>query len=74
LSGYPGHRSGATEIELNLKTLSAICKGLRIEIELEGALKLWGLPMEGTHHRGHDDAWNIAAILWECLKRLKGLA
>jgi len=22
-----------------------------------------GLPLEGTHHRGGDDAWNIAAIL-----------
>ena len=20
-------------------------------------------PLEGTHHRGHDDAWNIAALL-----------
>jgi inhibitor of KinA sporulation pathway (predicted exonuclease) len=57
---------------LNAKTLSAICKGLTTEIELEGSLKLWGLPMEGTHHRGADDAWNIAAILRECLKRIKG--
>ena len=26
------------------------------------ALKRMGLPLEGTHHRGGDDAWNIAAI------------
>jgi inhibitor of KinA sporulation pathway (predicted exonuclease) len=35
-------------------------------------MKLYGLPLEGTHHRGHDDAWNIAAVLWEVLKKLRG--
>ncbi len=27
------------------------------------ALEILKLPLEGTHHRGGDDAWNIAAIL-----------
>ncbi|GHO66001.1 hypothetical protein KSC_048930 [Ktedonobacter sp. SOSP1-52] len=27
------------------------------------------LPLEGTHHRGDDDAWNSAAILAELLRR-----
>ncbi|EFH86724.1 hypothetical protein [Ktedonobacter racemifer] len=26
------------------------------------------LPLEGTHHRGNDDAWNSAAILAELLR------
>jgi hypothetical protein len=30
------------------------------------------LTPEWTHHRGHDDAWNIAAVLWELLKKLRG--
>jgi len=59
---------------LNAKTLFAVSRGLRTEVELVAALNLCGLPMEGTHHRGHDDAWNIAAVLWECLQRLKGRA
>ena len=32
------------------------------------SLKALSLPLEGTHHRGHDDAWNIARILGLLLK------
>jgi inhibitor of KinA sporulation pathway (predicted exonuclease) len=32
------------------------------------ALKQVGLPLEGTHHRGGDDACNIAAILSRVLR------
>ena len=35
-------------------------------------MALLRLPLEGTHHRGHDDAWNIAAVLWETLKKMRG--
>jgi hypothetical protein len=28
------------------------------------------LPLEGTHHRGGDDAWNIAAVLLALLPPL----
>lgn len=48
---------------LNVKTLAALSLGLSSEVGLDEALKLMGLPLEGTHHRGHDDAWNIAAVL-----------
>ncbi len=27
------------------------------------ALDTAGLPLEGRHHRGEDDAWNIAALV-----------
>ena len=35
----------------------------RGEVGMSEALKRVGLPLEGTHHRGGDDAWNIAEIL-----------
>ena len=57
---------------LNAKTLCSISKGLSSEIGLPQAMALMGLKFEGTHHRGHDDAWNIAAVLAELLKKLKG--
>ena len=55
---------------LNVKTLCAISIGQSSELGLPQALAMTKLPLEGTHHRGHDDAWNIAAVLWELLKKL----
>ncbi|MBP0017579.1 MAG: exonuclease domain-containing protein [Cyanobacteria bacterium SBLK] len=48
---------------LNVKTLFAIARGLPREVGMARALEMLDLPLEGTHHRGHDDAWNIAKIL-----------
>lgn len=56
--GYP---FGLTH--LNVKTLFAVSAGLDYEVGLDGAYERMGMKMEGTHHRGDDDAWNIAAIL-----------
>jgi inhibitor of KinA sporulation pathway (predicted exonuclease) len=64
---YPFGRS-----HLNVKTLFAVGRGLPSEVGLPQAMTLSGLSLEGSHHRGHDDAWNIAAILADMLKRLKG--
>ena len=58
---------------LNAKTLFAIVRGLPSEVGLPQAMALLGLQLEGTHHRGHDDAWNIAAILAETLRKLRTL-
>lgn len=52
--------------------MSAICRGLPNEVGLPQAMALYGLTLEGTHHRGHDDAWNIAGLLAVVLKKLKG--
>ncbi|MFB2917295.1 MULTISPECIES: exonuclease domain-containing protein [Aerosakkonema] len=52
---------------INVKTLFAIIHGLPIEVGMDEALQLLNLPLEGTHHRGGDDAWNIAAIFSELL-------
>jgi inhibitor of KinA sporulation pathway (predicted exonuclease) len=48
---------------LNVKTLFAIVHCLPSEIGMRQALDFLGLPLEGTHHRGDDDAWNIGRIL-----------
>lgn len=56
---------------LNVKTLCAVARALPTEIGLPQALAFYGLKLEGTHHRGHDDAWNIAALLAELLKKMR---
>ena len=56
---------------LNAKTLCSIAKGLHTEVGLPQAMALYGLTLEGTHHRGHDDAWNIAGLLAVLLKKLR---
>lgn len=48
---------------INVKTLFAVTCGLKKEVGLSQALDLLNIHLEGTHHRGIDDAWNIAAIL-----------
>jgi inhibitor of KinA sporulation pathway (predicted exonuclease) len=59
----PGH--------LNVKTLFALAHGLAREVRLDKAMSFLGFPMEGTHHRGADDAWNIARILGDLLIRAR---
>jgi len=48
---------------LNVKTWCALSLGLTREVGMAGALERLKLPLEGTHHRGGDDARNIARIL-----------
>lgn len=48
---------------LNVKTLFALWHCLPRELGMARALALLHLPLEGTHHRGGDDAWNIGALL-----------
>jgi inhibitor of KinA sporulation pathway (predicted exonuclease) len=57
---------------LNVKTLFARSYGLPKAVGMAGALKKLGLPLEGTHHRGGDDAGNIARILSASLTRVLG--
>jgi inhibitor of KinA sporulation pathway (predicted exonuclease) len=56
--GYP---FGPTHI--NVKALFAVIHALPYEVGMDAALSDLGLPLEGTHHRGVDDAWNIGGIL-----------
>jgi inhibitor of KinA sporulation pathway (predicted exonuclease) len=62
---YPFNRT-----HLNVKNLLALGLYLPKEVGLDRGLALLGLPLEGTHHRGDDDAWNIAAILDILLRRI----
>ncbi|OOQ59110.1 3'-5' exonuclease [Mucilaginibacter pedocola] len=57
--GYPFSPS-----HINVKTLFALKKKLPFEQGMAGALDILNIPLEGTHHRGVDDAKNIAKILW----------
>jgi inhibitor of KinA sporulation pathway (predicted exonuclease) len=59
----PGH--------LNVKTLLAVALGLKREMGMRDGLAALGLPLEGAHHRAGDDAWNIAAVLVEILRRTR---
>jgi inhibitor of KinA sporulation pathway (predicted exonuclease) len=61
-----------SERHLNVKAAFARLEGLSKPVGMAGALKRLRHPLEGTHHRGGDDAWNIAAIL-EYLLRTHGL-
>jgi inhibitor of KinA sporulation pathway (predicted exonuclease) len=56
---------------LNVKTLFSAALGLPCELDLDAACARWGVTMEGTHHRGVDDAWNIARIFCLLLKRIR---
>lgn len=53
---------------LNVKNLFALMRGEERELGLPQALERLGIPFEGTLHRGHDDAWNIAGVLATLLR------
>ena len=53
---------------INVKTLFALKYKLSKEPGLKGALNICNMEFEGTHHRGCDDAYNTARLLWKVLK------
>ncbi|WP_330172168.1 exonuclease domain-containing protein [Streptomyces sp. NBC_01498] len=57
-AAYPfGHR------HTNAKVAFTAAHALRGRPGMAQALKIADLPLEGRHHRGADDAWNIAALV-----------
>jgi inhibitor of KinA sporulation pathway (predicted exonuclease) len=61
---YPfGHRHA------NAKAVFTAAHGLRKRPGMAQALRLAELPLEGRHHRGEDDAWNIAALVLDLAGR-----
>ncbi|SER32578.1 Inhibitor of the KinA pathway to sporulation, predicted exonuclease [Lentzea xinjiangensis] len=48
---------------INVKTLFALVHALPREIGMAEAVRLTGQELDGTHHRGHDDAFTIAGLL-----------
>ena len=64
--GYPfgsGH--------INVKSLFAVVHNLEREVPLDRAVEMMGWPLEGTLHRGSDDAWNIARLLGDILLKAR---
>ncbi len=59
---------------LNIKNLFSTALGLKQELGIDHACQRLGLTMEGSHHRGVDDAWNAARILCMLLKRTRRTA
>ncbi|NUT93163.1 MAG: exonuclease domain-containing protein [Saccharothrix sp.] len=47
----------------NAKAVFTEAHGLRKRPGMAQALEIAGLPLEGRHHSGEDDAWNIAALV-----------
>lgn len=56
-----------SKAHINVKLQFALKYSLRREVGMTKALKLLGLPLIGTHHRGGDDSRNIANILSKML-------
>lgn len=57
-----------THDHINVKSLFALGRNSTKKVGMARALRTLGLPLDGTHHRGVDDARNIAKILDYCLK------
>ena len=61
---YPFSRA-----HINIKQLFAEVHQLRRQVGMARALDMTGLALEGVHHRGGDDAWNIARLLQTILSQ-----
>lgn len=48
---------------VNAKAAFTEAYGLRKRPGMANALEIAGFPLDGRHHRGDDDAWNIAALV-----------
>lgn len=60
-----------TEDHINIKVLLSESLNLKKGIGMKRALENLNIPLDGTHHRGVDDANNSAKILWWILKNKK---
>jgi inhibitor of KinA sporulation pathway (predicted exonuclease) len=54
---------------VNAKAVFTEAHALRKRPGMAQALDLAALPLEGRHHRGEDDAWNIAALILDLRAR-----
>jgi inhibitor of KinA sporulation pathway (predicted exonuclease) len=60
-------------LHVNAKNMHALVLGsFNREYSMAEAVTLAGLTLEGTHHRGSDDAWNIAGVIAWMLRRTRG--
>ena len=66
-AAYHGVKLPLSSQHLNLKELFSRRLGTKRRFGMAGALRKLGLPLVGTHHRGIDDARNIARLLPFCV-------
>jgi inhibitor of KinA sporulation pathway (predicted exonuclease) len=59
---------------INVKNLIAVGRGWPKELGMAQALDYLDIPLEGTHHRGVDDAINIAKIFTKAIGGIRRLA
>ena len=64
--GLHGLPIGWLKNHISIKHQYADIKNLRRPMGMKGALLKENIPLEGTHHRGIDDARNIAKIFLQC--------
>jgi len=62
-----GLRYPFSERHVNVKHLHMEVHKLKRGLGMARALELAEIPLEGVHHRGGDDAWNIAKLLGHLL-------
>ncbi len=62
---------GENSTHFNIKQILALEYGWRSGEGLDRALERFGMTLDGTHHRGVDDANNIARIYANHLKRVR---
>lgn len=53
----------------NVKAMFAAAYNLKKEVGMAKALNIAKIPLEGTHHRGVFDSWNIAKIVVDLLSK-----
>lgn len=53
---------------INVKLLFSLMYKLPCTVGMPMALKILGMDLQGTHHRGKDDSFNIARILWAMIE------
>lgn len=53
----------------NAKARFAVSHSLHRPVGMARALDIAGLALEGRHHRGDDDSWNIAALILHLVQR-----
>lgn len=67
------HLIDKTENHFSLKHLHGEWNNLRKSVGMAKALRMERIELEGTHHRGIDDALNIAKIFRKYLSKFKNM-
>lgn len=64
---------GESRSHINIKNVLAVEYGWNREVGLEKGCEAFDLKLEGTHHRGKDDAFNIARIYRFHIAKVRGM-